>query len=337
MAKASNSVLITILRNAQALGIDVEKLKSRVNLPLSVTNDPDTRVDSEIGFALMREAEILSNDPLFGLHHGVLFQASDMGLVGYLVLNAPNTWQALESFCKYQHIYGEGLLLSAELKQGKIEIGFSVHPDVRCEVPDCAYISHMAGFMSTVKWLMGKSIQPLHTGLVIDKPGTLAQAQEYQTIFGANIAYHQSRSMLVFEEQDFTQNILTGNHALYEMFEHRAQAVLKDLGQDNEFQRLVARELYRTLDKEKPSLDSVSKVLCKSPRTVQRLLKDEGTSFQSVLDQVREKLAKYYLNTRNLNIDEIAYLLGFSESSAFRKAFKKWTRLSPEAYRAEAV
>lgn len=333
MAKASVNALITILRNAQALGLDVEELKRRVNLPVSALDSPDSRIDSEIGFCLMNEAEVLSNDPLFGLHHGSQTQASDMGLVGYLVLNAPTLWAAVESFCKYQNIFGEGLQLEASCRHGRIEVTFSVHPVMESVAHDCAFISHMAGFITTIKWLLGKHTVPVNTSLCIQKPTRLAELKEYETCFGQHIDFAQKTYQLVFNEAEFTQNNLTGNHELYSMFENRAQSVLQDIGGRDTFSHAVAKELYKSLDQGKTSLDNIAKLLCKSPRTVQRLLKEEGTNFQQVLDQVREKLAKYYLKTRKLNTNEITYLLGFSESSAFRKAFKKWTQMSPENYR----
>jgi AraC-like DNA-binding protein len=333
MAKASVSAIITILRNAQALGLDVEELKRSVGLPADALDDPDTRVDSEIGFRLMNEAERVSKDSLFGLHHGSQFQASDMGLVGYLVLNAPTIWMALDSFCKYQNIYGEGLQLETSNRLGKVEVSFTVHHELESVAGDCAFISHMAGFISTIKWLLGKHSYPLSATLRINKPNSLQELQEYESCFGQHIEFGQKTYRLVFDESDFKQNILTSNQELYSMVESRAQSVLQDIGEQNTFSQTVARELHKSLDQGKPSLEGIARLLCKSPRTVQRQLKEEGTSFQQVLDQVREKLAKYYLKTRNLNIDEIAFLLGFSESSAFRKAFKKWTQMSPEIFR----
>jgi AraC-like DNA-binding protein len=283
----------------------------------------------------MNEAESMSSDPLFGLHHGNQFQASDMGLVGYLVLNAPTITQALESFCKYQNIFGEGLQLDASHRQHRIEVAFFAQPKLASVARDCAYISHMAGFISTIKWLLGKHTFPVYASLRIDKPLNPEELREYESCFGPHTEFAQKDYCLVFDQADFAQNILTGNKELYAMVEARAQSVLQDIDGQDTFSRTVAKELYKSLDQGKPSLEGIAKLLYKSPRSVQRLLKEEGTSFQQILDQVRESLAKYYLKTRNLNIDEISYLLGFSEASAFRKAFKKWTRMSPENYRTQ--
>lgn len=333
MAKASVNALITILRNAQALGIDGEELKRRASLADDALADANARIDSEYGFRLMSEAEAVSNDPLFGLHHGSQFQASDMGLVGYLVLNAPTVGEALDSFCKFQDIYGEGLRLEVHRMTGFIEIRFCVHPDMQHIAADCAYLSHMAGFIATVRWLLGNQLEPTMARLGIARPQTLSHEDEYRSVFGNNIAFGEKSYSLTFSGKDISQNILTSNSELYAMVESRAQLVLQDIGNQDTCRHIIARELHRSLDKGKPSLDSVAKRLHKSPRTVQRQLKEEGTSFQRILDQVREKLAKYYLETRNLNIDEITFLLGFSESSAFRKAFRKWTEMSPESFR----
>jgi AraC-like DNA-binding protein len=70
-----------------------------------------------------------------------------------------------------------------------------------------------------------------------------------------------------------------------------------------------------------------------SPRTLQRRLGEEGTSFQEVLDQVRSEAAERYLADSSLSCAEVGYLLGFSEPAAFHRAFKRWRGVTPKEYR----
>ena len=82
-----------------------------------------------------------------------------------------------------------------------------------------------------------------------------------------------------------------------------------------------------------PSLEHVADKLSLTPRTLQRKLQDLGISHNALLDQMRRQLAMRYLREREMAICEVAYLLGFSESSSFHRAFKRWTGVTPKEFR----
>jgi AraC-like DNA-binding protein len=95
--------------------------------------------------------------------------------------------------------------------------------------------------------------------------------------------------------------------------------------------------LLKRLPRGQVSLTGIADDLNMSPRTLQRRLGEHGLSYQSLLDAVREQLACRYLQQNNLTYLELAYLLGFSEQSAFNRAFRKWTGTPPGQYRALSV
>jgi len=337
MPKASINAIITIIRNAQRLGVDINVLQKRVGITPDMLSDPEKRIDSLIGFRLMEEAENMANDPLFGLHHGREFQPADMGLVGFLVLNASTAKQAVESFCKFQRIYGEGMQIQSSTAEGNIEVVFALHPELDVLTSYGPYFSHMSGFISTVNWLLNQKITPIEVKIAMSAPAKLIEQKEITQAFGENIRYSASSFSIIYRESCFESNVLTNNPELFKLFEHRAQMVMEQFGDKEDFKSQVASCLLKTLDSKKPTLDMLSDQLHKSPRTIQRLLKTEGTSFQEVLANVRQKSAKYYLESSSLSIDEIAYLLGFSDASAFRKSFKKSNHTSPEAFRKQVT
>jgi AraC-like DNA-binding protein len=96
----------------------------------------------------------------------------------------------------------------------------------------------------------------------------------------------------------------------------------------------VRRHLASELDKGQPTLEQIAPRLHMSSRTLRRRLDEEGTSFRQILGEVRRELASRYLMEGRLSVGEIAFLLGFSEPSAFHRAFKQWTGHAPHAYRA---
>lgn len=83
-----------------------------------------------------------------------------------------------------------------------------------------------------------------------------------------------------------------------------------------------------------PKIDIIAKKMGMSVLKLQLLLKTEGTSYSKIYEDVRKKLAIAYLQENRLSVDDIAYLLGFSEPSAFYRTFKRWTDCTPGEYRA---
>jgi len=337
MPKASVNAIITILRNAQQLGVDIHELKKNVGLSADALNDPDHRIESRIGFQLMTESEAMLSDPLFGLKLGNNFQPADMGLVGFLVLNAPTLHHALKSYCQFQTIYGEGMRINTETTGDSIYITFLPHPVLQKICGIGAFQSHMAGLISTVNWLLNKKLAPEFATFKHKKPTSKQALVDYRETFGNAVQFSEKNYCIVYHNAQMNQNVVTNNPDIFRLFEHRATRVIEQLGDKEEFKTKVAACLLKSLDGEKPSLEKIADQLHKSPRTIQRLLKQEATSFQQILDEVRRKSASYYLTTTSMNMDEIAYLLGYGDSSAFRKSFKKWLNCTPEAYRKQQV
>ena len=97
----------------------------------------------------------------------------------------------------------------------------------------------------------------------------------------------------------------------------------------DQVQNIIAGE-FRGGD---PSLERVADALSLTPRTLQRKLRELGTSHNELVDQMRRQLAMRYLREPEMAICEVAYLLGFSEASSFHRAFKRWTGVTPKDFR----
>ena len=126
-----------------------------------------------------------------------------------------------------------------------------------------------------------------------------------------------------------------GNPELLAYFENYAQEFLAGLDRQDEYTRAVTKILLARMDDESMSIRKVAKEMSISVRTLQNHLKREGVVFSDLLRETRERLAKKYLK-ENYTIADITYLLGFSEPSVFRKAFKKWSGITPKEFRDSA-
>ena len=93
---------------------------------------------------------------------------------------------------------------------------------------------------------------------------------------------------------------------------------------------IIAEELARGA----PTIEVVARRMATSTRTLRRRLDDSGTSFRELLDATRAELARTYVRDRRMPLAEVAFMLGFSEASTFHRAFKRWTKMTPAAWRA---
>ena len=123
------------------------------------------------------------------------------------------------------------------------------------------------------------------------------------------------------------------NGALLEAFEEIARKTLKGLGIKGIYTEKVTDILLREIRGEIPAVGRVAELLSMSTRNLQLCLRREGTSYSALVDEIRKGIAVSYLGDRDVPTDEIAYVLGFSETSAFQRAFKRWTKITPGEYR----
>ncbi|MND60282.1 Urease operon transcriptional activator [compost metagenome] len=180
-------------------------------------------------------------------------------------------------------------------------------------------------------WLIGQRIRLEEATFSYAEP---AHASEYELLFPGNRRFDAPRVSLRFHARYLAMPLLQDERTLKHFLEHSpADLLARPDGGDcltSQIRRLLGRDC-RTW----PDLDAVAQHLHTSPQTLRRHLREEGSSFQELKDHLRRDLAIYHLGRDELSIQDIAEQLGFSEPSAFHRAFKKWTGLTPGAYRAQ--
>ncbi|MGH3340491.1 MAG: helix-turn-helix domain-containing protein, partial [Propionibacteriaceae bacterium] len=141
---------------------------------------------------------------------------------------------------------------------------------------------------------------------------------------------------IAFTQAAALRPFLTENDQMWRIFAPDLRRRLSDLQASATVADRVRAALNETLPAGDPSIGAVTTQLATSARTLQRQLSQEGTSFQAVLADTRENLARHYLAGAGLRTSEIAFLLGFVDTNSFYRAFKAWTGTTPEAVRTTA-
>lgn len=166
----------------------------------------------------------------------------------------------------------------------------------------------------------------------MDRAALPGAADEYERVFGCPVLFDQRGVSMLVPLDVFKLPILAPNGILLERFEEWARSYLDELDDANPTTRAVTTVILGRLDDPGLSLGSVARELGLGARTLQNRLDDEGVKFSQLLGSTKERLARKYL-AEGKHVDEIAYMLGFSDPSALSKAFRRWTGTSPSQFR----
>lgn len=165
-------------------------------------------------------------------------------------------------------------------------------------------------------------------------PGAIPRSPALRDYLGVPLSRSDTVG-LTFSALDATRPFLTENETMWRTFAPELRRRLHDLQAGAAVADRVRAALLETLPSGDPSIGAVTQALAVSPRTLQRQLQAEGTSFQAVLADTRHDLARHYLHTATLRTTEIAYLLGYEDTNSFYRAFKTWTGTTPDTLRTE--
>jgi AraC-like DNA-binding protein len=292
----------------------------------STRNYGDGRLSTQIAHGLMRvvaQHRGSMSVPILGS-----IECVDFGLPGFMLLTAPTTACALESFARYQclasHVVGgwlvvqdsDGLLLKCESPQraGEFEPTWA-EAAVTAAV---AMLRDVLGAVHTKRVCLRHAAPPHHA--------TLAKFFDCDTHFGAD------ENSVVFSYEAMDRRPRMSNPAMYRYFEQQAAMKLTSWGRQDDLLERVRSKISAGIQNGGTSAADVARQIGMSERTLRRKLEERGHGFRELLDQCRLGLGEQLLSDTALSLTEIALSLGFSETSAFSRAFRRRRGESPRKY-----
>jgi AraC-like DNA-binding protein len=168
---------------------------------------------------------------------------------------------------------------------------------------------------------------------VLFRHGAPPDTRAHEAFFRSPLRFDAPADEIRFDPSLLDAPLVQADAALAAYFQHHVDALLRRLAPPESVAGRLAAVLATETRSGPPTLEAAAKRLGTSSRTLRRRLKDEGTSFHEVLDRARLELAKRYLKDPRMPLGEIGFLLGFSEPSAFHRAFKRWTGTTPLEHR----
>jgi AraC-like DNA-binding protein len=295
-------------------------------------DDPDGRVPLSLLSAVWRDVLTHDPDPTLGLRLGRRITVRSLGLVGYVLATSRTLGDALDRLSRYCAILRDGVECQLERSAGTTSVTFHDHAPVDFAARAQAD-ARLAGLLRVCRRLTRERIVPRAVDFPYDRP---ARIGEHRKTFGTDrMRFARSHAGLTFCAADVARPVRSADDTLAGYLDLLAADLLRRAGMvaPQSFADEVARVLAGMLGAEPLTIHAVGSQLGVSSRTLQRRLHLEGTSFVAVLDLLRRREAEQLLGDRRLTVEAIAARLGYSEPSTLYRAFRRWRRTTPGAFR----
>jgi len=296
------------------------------DLTSPIVADDEARISAAQFCVAWAEAIRLSSRPGLALDIATVTPPGAFGVVEYVCRSAPTLGAALRQWVRYLNLLDDAVTVVLEVDGDRAQL----RVDRESEAP--APASHELCWAMVARYARELSSAPFRiTSVELSHraPPGLDLAR-YRAWFDAPVVFGAEATQLVMPAAALDASLVTSDPSLLAILTRAADELAKKTPTEPLLTAQVKRVLHEALRSDDAQVDTVAKRLGLTGRSLQRRLKDEGTSFQTVREDVRRELAQRYLGD-GMTIAEISFLLGFSEPSAFFRAFKRWTGTTPLA------
>jgi AraC-like DNA-binding protein len=311
----------------EANGHDPEALYRDVGIDPALLNKPGARIPYELVNKIWEISTEIIDDPCFSLKAHKYWHPSYIHALGYAWLASHTLREAINRFVRYLRVVSEKPFLRWEEEPDGLSLVFGYELlDMRIPAQVDMGMT-LAIHMCRLNY--GEDLKPIAVHVVHPEPSC---AEDYYALYKAPVRFSANRDSMTFSFADVDKYLIGANPQLARLNDQVMIEYLGKLDRDN----IVDRARTATIDMLPSGNITDEKVagqLNLSARTLQRRLKAAGTTFRTLLEAVRKDLATTYVRDPNIELVEVAFLLGFSDQSAFSRAFKRWTGCPPSEAR----
>jgi len=311
----------------ESRGIEPREMFQEAGVVFKSSPDPLLRLKNEEVGRLFAVATRLTGDPYFGIEVGMMLQPSNLHALGYGLMAS----STLRDFCRRVENYYRLVSQAADFchyEEGDVAIleARNITPDV-CHESQDAYVVFMLRFM---RFLYQKPLDPIWVEML--RPCPEAGPHPYLDYFNCPARFGCEFVRIALDSRVMDEELHGANTELALQNDDVVIRYLQEMDK-SDIVNWVRGLVIKNLSSGTLSKTSIASQLHMSPRNLQFKLAAQGTSYQEILDTTRRELALAYIEQRRLAITEIAYMLGFTDSSNFTRAFRRWTGKSPSKFR----
>lgn len=313
-------------------GVSADRLFHEAGIDAALLDRPDATVSLPRIVELLRLSAEQTGDPCFGLELGAHMPWSDLDVLGYLMVNSPTLAEGLANASRYYRVQQSsgGLTLRTERKVTRVS--FALRGGVGSDVQHAQIVLGL--LLRFCRERGGHAdLAPFEVRFT---HGARGESARYNRYFGERVRFDQPENLLVFDQDELERPLEAADPHLFPILQRHADDLLARLPLHDDLVGQVRQLVTASLESGDIGLKEVAERLKIGARTLQRRLEGEGRPFYELVTETRATMARKYLRDPSLSLTEIAFRLGYSDLSAFSRAFRRWTRQTPLEFRRSA-
>jgi AraC-like DNA-binding protein len=316
-------LLVNFRPTVEALGGDIDAVLARAEQPSDVLVNPEHYVPYTSYLRLLDSAAILTGCPHFGLEMSRELGAENMGVVGFIITQASSVGEAWASLKRFYHVHDTYGVVVVTESAGLACIRYEIP---RSKVSGARQSLDVAAGVSTNihRMLCGGDSDLVSLHFPYPEPDDLSA---YEFLGCRNIHFGKPGYAMFFPTEVLQLPVAHSDPQIKFILDQYLESL--ELSSQHATSRQVEKLIRGFLSTGDCTLVHVARFLSMSVRSLQNHLEAEHTSFQLLLDKVRRELALHHLSRGDMQFTQLAYLLGYSELSAFSRSFKRWYNTSP--------
>jgi len=303
----------------------------KVKLDPTLMHHPGTRYSAEKVAELWEEVRNMIKDPCFGLTAEKCWHPSYFGLLGYAMLVSTSLRNTLERLIRFHEVisqvsYGK---LHEDKDKGTLVFTWTYIGEMPYPFPAIREDAALAWLMSVLRMNYQRPLSPVSVSITHRRP---VCESKYHELFHSQVTFDAPQCCLELS-LDVVDTLLPIENKELAAFSDEALAKYIATLKKEDIITRVKRTIAEHLPSGTVTVETVAAELFIHKRKLQRLMQEKGTTFSLLLNETRKDIATKYVRDKNMNLTEIAFLLGFAEQSTFSRSFKRWTGKSPSQYR----
>lgn len=346
IARRAAAKLVAAARKA---GLDATRLPRVPGLDSGPPGAGDPHIPLTLIYDLWEAIMHAVDDPGFPLQAATEYEIADYELLGFLCLTCRTLGDALEAMVRYYKLWKEGPCWQVEYGGTAMSLVYRVpehipghapghlssnssrqRPAAHCLGIRCDIESTFAQIVLAARRVTTRPLRPIEVRFRHRAPGNISA---HLRLFEAPVRFQTERTELLFDTPLLATPLVKAEPRLSAYLQQHAERLVARLSSSSSVTEQIKTFVRGALPRGEATLEAAAAHAGLSTRALRGQLAHAGTTFRKLIDETRLELARHYLENSRTSIEEIASTLGFSEPSAFYRAFKRWTGLTPRQFR----
>lgn len=325
--------MISIKRAMELFDLDFEVTCQKFNINSSTFSNPESRTTVKNITKMLNYVNCKLNRHDFSIAVANQFHPNIFHALGYAMVSSESLQAALQCLANYKKVVSNTCKLTTLEENGRFLIVVDLFCYRNTTTPVLSYVG-VELFISTIikfsRELAGENIAPLKVLFSFPEPSY--NTDYLSDYLKCDVEFNAERTTIFFDLGTAQKKIIASNPLITQMHEKILEDFLSRTDR-NDLKQLVKSKIFDLLPTGEVSQEVVAETLGFSLRNIQRKLHAQGTSYKSILENTRKELTLGYMKQLHLTYTEISYLVGFSHTANFNRAFKQWTGKTPSDYR----